>query len=230
MIYVDTSVNKTPGTEGSRLLRVDIFLQLREDILSCRLAPGSELREAELADRFSVSKSPVHDALFRLAQEGLVIVMPRQGYRVAPVSLPDVRDMFQFRLTLEVASVKIVTQSATDEALRALDRFRHFDPSAYPGGFISYNRAFHRALTELSGNARLMRAAWDLIDQMDRVVTVSVNAIKRRDPSKLIRQHCDIIDALQARESRKAERMVRRHVSQAEKRVCDALSRLLVVA
>ncbi len=169
MIFIDISINKAQGTEGSRLLRVDIFHQLREDILSCRLA-------------------------------------------------------------LEAASVKIVAQSATEETLRSLDRFRHFDPSEYPGGFISYNRAFHRALTELSGNARLMRATWDLIDQMDRVVTVSVNAIKRRDPGKLIRQHCDIIDALQARERRKAERMVRLHVSQAEKRVCDALSRLLVVA
>src|SRR5512138_2118092 len=94
-------------TAETRLLRVDIFHELRQDILACRLAPGAELREGELAERFSVSKSPVRDALSRLVQEGLVHVMPRQGYRVAPISLRDARDMFAYRAVLEGACARI---------------------------------------------------------------------------------------------------------------------------
>ena len=79
---------------GTRLLRETIYDALRADILKLKLPPGTEIREAELASRFEVSKSPVRDALMRLERESLVITTPRQGYRVAPVSLADVQDMF----------------------------------------------------------------------------------------------------------------------------------------
>jgi DNA-binding GntR family transcriptional regulator len=213
----------------SRLLRVDILRELRHDILACRLPPGTELREAELAQRFGVSKSPVRDALSRLVQEGLVDVMPRQGYRVAPISLRDVRDMFQYRAVLECACVRVAAESASDEELRALDRFREFDAAARSDDFIGYNREFHQALGRLSANARLAGAVAAQIDQMDRVVTMSVGAMRRRDPARLVAQHAAIIDALQAREARRAQGLIARHVEEAQRRVCDALLKLAVV-
>src|SRR5882757_9697413 len=92
-----------PKQSGTPLLRESAYAQLRAEILSCELPPGAEIREAELAARFQVSKSPVRDALMRLEREGLVITIPRQGYRVAPISLADVQDMFHLRGVLERA-------------------------------------------------------------------------------------------------------------------------------
>ena len=215
-------------SQGSRLLRLDIFKMLRQDILSCRIAPGVELREAELAERFNVSKSPVRDALSRLVQEGLVIVMPRQGYRVAPVSVKDVRDMFEYRAILEGACARLGAEAADDEALRALDRFRSYNVTAHPEGFAAYNREFHRAVAGLCGNARLIQSLAGLIDQMDRVVTMSVNGMRGHDPVRLVLQHGDIIDALQRRDGRRAAALMTRHVLQARKRVCAALTRLAI--
>ena len=214
---------------GSRLLRIDVFRELRRDILSCRIAPGTELREAELAERFTTSKSPVRDALSRLVQEGLVTVMPRQGYRVTPISLKDVNDMFEYRAVLESASARIAASTASAEALRALDRFRRYDHKAHPDGFPSYNRAFHQALAQLSGNARLAGALSSQIDQMDRVVAMSVDAIRGHDPARVVQEHGHIIDALQLRDGRRAGALLSRHVLQARKRVHDALSRAAVV-
>lgn len=218
-----------PATAGARLLRLDVFRTLRRDILACRLAPGTELREGELAERFSVSKSPVRDALSRLVQEGLVMVMPRQGYRVAPISVKDVRDMFEYRALLEAGAVRIAAENASEEGLRALDRFRTFDNSAHPEGFIGYNREFHHAVSALCGNARLVQSAGSQIDQMDRVVTMSVDAMRGHDPARVVRQHVDIIDALQGRDGRRAAALMARHVLEARKRVCAALSRLAIV-
>jgi len=212
-----------------RLLRVDIFHELREDILTCRIPPASELREGELAERFNVSKSPVRDALSRLVQEGLVHVMPRQGYRVAPISLRDVRDMFGYRAVLEGACVRIAAETASVEGLDSLEPFRVFDASRHPDGFIGYNRGFHQALAKLSGNARLLAAVASQIDQMDRVVTLSLDAMRKRDPTRLIAQHGEIIDALQGREPRRAQTLVVRHVEEAQRRVCAALLKLAVV-
>lgn len=224
------SGGRRDGKAGARrLLRVDVYERLRAEILTCHLAPGSEITEAELAARFAVSKSPVRDALFRLAQEGLVVIRPRQGYRVTPVSIRDAREMLQLRGVLESACVEVAAAAAPPEQLRALDRFRRFERTRYPLGFAEYNTAFHRELAHLSGNARLERAVNDVIDQMQRVVTLGLATIKDHDPRGLVREHGAIIDALQERQPRRAARLVRRHVTGAEKRIARALARMQVV-
>ncbi len=216
------------GPTRPRLLRVDVYQRLRDEILTCRLPPGTEITEAELAARFRVSKSPVRDALFRLEQEGLVIIMPRQGYRVTPVSIRDAREMFELRGVLESACVEAAAR-AEPERLRDLDRFRRFDPARWPLGFASYNAAFHRELALLSGNSRLRRAVNELIDQMQRVVTIGLGAVRGHDPRALVQQHCAIIDAVQAGEGRRAARLVRRHVAEGDRRAARALRRMQVV-
>lgn len=202
---------------------VEIYQSLRKDILTCRLPPGAELREQELAQQFDVSKSPVRDALQHLVRERLVTVMPRQGYRVSPVSMSDAHDMFAFRQVLELACIAEAAKSASDEQLKALDRFRTF---AGDNGddFIAYNRDFHCELARCSGNGRMSRAACDLIEEMDRVVRMSVSAAARdRDPQKLVKEHVQIIDALQAREAKLAVKLLKNHTVAAEKRFTTAL-------
>ena len=79
------------------LRREEVYQQLRSDILSCKLLPGTPLFEGILADRFEVSKSPIRDALSRLHAERLVAVMPRKGYQVSPISVSDAADLFEMR-------------------------------------------------------------------------------------------------------------------------------------
>lgn len=211
------------------MLRNDIYSSLRNDILTCALAPGSELREQELAARFGVSKSPVREALLQLEREKLVTVMPRQGYRVAPVSLSDAHDMFGFRQVLELACVAEAARTASEAQLRDLDRFREFTGDG-PGAFIEYNRDFHCALARASGNARLSRAGCDLIEEMDRLVRVSLNAVRGRDPRKLVEEHRSIIDAVQARDVKDAVSLLRNHIRSGEKRLASALEWAVVQA
>ena len=144
MAFAETS---SPAL-GNRLLRETVYEQLRAEMISCKLAPGTEMREAELAARFDMSKSPVRDALMRLEREGLVITSPRQGYRVAPVSLSDVLDMFHLRAALERACVERIVIHASDEQLAELDDFRIFDPSVW-------GRRFHCLQPKLSPPSRL---------------------------------------------------------------------------
>ena len=103
------------------LLRDNVYESLRSDILSCRLAPGDDMREQELAERYAVSRQPVREALLRLEREHLVTVQPRQGYRVNPISLEDARDLLRFRLALEPACVAEAIDNAGDDDLKALD-------------------------------------------------------------------------------------------------------------
>ena len=209
------------------LLRDAIYSRLREDILDCRLAPAEELREQELAVRFSVSKQPVREALLRLEQERLVTVLPRQGYRVNPVSLSDARDIFRFREVIESACAFDGAQQGSDEALKALSAFRTFDPDRTE--FIKYNRSFHVAVAMCSPHRRMRDEVVELVSQADRLVLVSIGAAQEEDAGRLVAEHAAIIEAMQRRDGRLAARLLRSHIAAANKRVVSTLSRHAVV-
>ncbi len=214
---------------ATALLRHDVYEAIRSEILACRLAPGDDMREQELAARFEVSRQPVREALLRLEQERLVTVLPRQGYRVNAVSVSDARDLLRFRLALEPACVIEACRGGTGTALAGLDGFRVFAADGDEDGFTTYNREFHTALTAAGGNRRMARVARELIEQSDRLTRVSLNSIRGRDAARLVDEHRAIIDAVQERDGRTAARLVRNHIARAEKRIVSALSRAVVV-
>src|ERR1700744_647892 len=205
------------------LLRDNVYESLRADILSCRLAPGHDVREEDLAARYAVSRQPVRESLLRLEREHLVTVQPRQGYRVNPISLSDARDLLRFRLALEPACVAEAIEHAPDSVLKTLDEYRRF--AGDHEDFIAYNRAFHSALAHASGNRRMAGALCDLIGQADRLVRVSVANVRGDDPTQLVAQHFDLIEAMQRRDGRGAARIIKAHIRQTEKRVLPALKR-----
>ena len=209
------------------LLRDNVYDSLRSDILTCHFAPGHDMREQDLAERYAVSRQPVREALLRLEREHLVTVHPRQGYRVNPISLADARDLLRFRFALEPACVAEAIESATDATLKSLDDFRRFSGSHED--FIAYNRAFHSALAHASGNRRMAAALCDLIGQADRLVRVSVANLRGHDPLKLVGEHVALIEAMQRREARTASRLIKAHIAQTEKRVLPALKRNAVI-
>ncbi len=209
------------------LLRDGIYDAVRADILACRLAPGRDMREEDLARRYRVSRAPIRDALLRLEREHLVTVIPRKGSKVNEVSLDDARDLFRLRLVLEPACAADAAMRAPDEALRDLDAFRTV---AAGGDFIAYNRAFHAALATASGNPRMAAVVTELIDQSERLVRVSIAEIKGRDPARLVAEHAALIGAVQHRDGQTVVRLTRGHVARAERRVLSALARCATAA
>src|SRR5260370_13828016 len=199
----------------SMLLRDNVYESLRSDILTCHFAPGDDMREQDLAERYAVSRQPVREALLRLAREHLVTVQPRQGYRVNPISLSDARDLLRFRLALEPACVAEAIENATDAVLKSLNEFRRF--SGNHEDFIAYNRAFHSALAHASVNRRMAAALCDLIGQADRLVRGSVANLRGYNPAQLVADHVALIEAIHRPATRGAARLSRAHVSQTEK-------------
>ncbi|HEY0182739.1 MAG TPA: GntR family transcriptional regulator [Rhodopila sp.] len=206
------------------LLRDSIYQAIRSAVLTCEFQPGQELREQVLAERYRVSRSPVRDSLLRLEQENLVMVMPRQGYRVKPISIPDARDIFGLHQVIEPACAAKGAVHADNIALQALDRFRGFTPEAESAmRFIEYNRLFHRAIAELSNNLRMRSVAYDLGEQLERLALISVSTHDFEHVPKSCAEHEGIIDALQARDGDRAARLCFEHSARSEERVIAAL-------
>ncbi|HTH97867.1 MAG TPA: GntR family transcriptional regulator [Stellaceae bacterium] len=208
------------------LLRDNIYDAVRADILACRLVPGEELREQDLAARYNVSRAPVRDALLRLEQDQLVTVHPRQGYSVNRISIADACEIFQYRVVLESNCASLAAEHASVEELDRLEQFRAV---AAGTDFIDYNHDFHSAVAAASGNRRMAKALADLVDQAERFVRISVSSIKGHDPAQLIAEHGALIDALQRRDARGAARLVEMHVTKAERRIIAALNRSAVI-
>lgn len=201
------------------LLRDNIYQALREAILTCEFQPGQDLREQALAERFRVSRSPIRDSLLRLEHENLVTVLPRQGYRVNPISVSDVEDIFGLRLLIEPACAAATAQ-ATDQALEALDQFRNFasDDQAV-AKFAEYNKAFHRTITIMSGNIRMAAIALDLDQQFQRLLQATLHSLDHEQVRVAVRQHEALIDALQAHDGALASRLAHEHLKTAHARI-----------
>ena len=209
--------------------RERIFSLIRENILACELMPGAELREAELARRYGVSKTPVRDAMQRLEYEGLIEIEPRRGHRVRPISMRDAEDLIEVRSILESAAVTKAAKVACDAELQSLDTFRR--PNA--GGvdaFAEYNRKFHIALAELSRNRRLAEEITRMMEFYDRLALVSLASLSKSVGLEMpLADHCAIIDSLQARNGRLAARQMRQHVARSRSAIMKGLGRLPVV-
>jgi GntR family transcriptional regulator, rspAB operon transcriptional repressor len=207
----------------AELLRDSVYRALRHAVLTCEFRPGQELREQVLAEKYRVSRSPVRDSLLRLEQERLVTVLPRQGYRVNPISSDDVEDLFGLRLIIGPACAAGAAR-ADDAAVRSLDRFRN----AIGGGveeavFLEYDRAFHRALADLAGNARLASVEHSLIEEFDRLVMIGLGGFQARGVPDLVAEHNAIIEAILAHDSETAYRLSCDHVARGQARIRAAL-------
>jgi DNA-binding GntR family transcriptional regulator len=143
-----------------------------------------------------------------------------------------VQDMFHLRAALERACMERIVRQASTEQLATLERFRRFEADAWGGGFIEYNRAFHGTLADLAANVRMRDQLGDLIDQMERVVLMSVNKVRQGsgNTQSLVDEHCRMIDALQERQVRRAERLAEQHITLAGKRVYDAITKHMIAA
>ena len=136
------------------LLTDRAYERIRHDIISCAIAPGAEISEAQLCAQYKLGKAPVRMALNRLAHDGLVRAIPRRGYMVAPVTVRDIHDVFELRLMLEPAAARMaagkVDAAAAAGARRSLPRRlpargreEHVAVSRSEQGFPRGDRAGH---------------------------------------------------------------------------------------
>ena len=203
----------------------EAYESLKRRILLCELSPGQELREAALAESAGFGRTPVREALRRLVLEGFVEVRPRQGYRVAPITLASVHDVFELRLLLEPAAVEFATRRAPREAITALHdlahaHYVHGDHESYER-FLVDNRNLHVRIAESTGNQRLAHMLGNLLEEMQRLFFLSLDA---RDSSiEQMHEHHELYDAMLAGDVETARRIVVDQIEQSRQRVIDAL-------
>jgi DNA-binding GntR family transcriptional regulator len=207
-----------------RSLAEEVYDQLRRMIVMLELAPGAALVEHELCGRFAVSRTPVREAVLKLAEHGLVTVAPQHGTFVSGIDARSVRQAHFLRSNLEIPVVRLLcAEPAVDLAepkgLLVAQRLAEGDLQA----FMPLDDQFHQSLFALAG----MRELWTVIHakkaHLDRI-----RFLQRPDDTTvapLIEDHQTILDAIARRDQETAEAVLRRHVAGAVLYMEDLLVR-----
>ncbi|MFH8135040.1 GntR family transcriptional regulator [Pantoea osteomyelitidis] len=193
-----------------------IYRYLRKDIVTCVINPGSLLSEKEVSTRFSVSRQPVREAFIKLAEAGLVQVLPQRGTFVRKISARRVADGRFIREAVEVAVVRRAALEIQPAALMALAhnlQLQQLSAERHDSqAFLTLDDEFHRLIAE-SINCTL---AWETVENikatMDRVRFLTLSEVS--PPESLIEQHEEIYSALEAHDADAAEAAMRRHLQE----------------
>ena len=195
-------------------LRDVVFNTLREAILKGELKPGERLMELQLASKLGVSRTPIREAIRMLEQEGLAVTVPRRGAEVARMTEKDMEDVLQIRAALDELAVQLATEQITDEQFDALEQARqNFENSLKSDDvkeIAQADVAFHDAIYNATGNAKLVSMLNNLREQMYRY---RVEYLKdEKNFPILIREHSQIVEGLTAKDKTMLTAAMHKHV------------------
>ena len=211
------------GTDAS--LATQAYQRLRQDILTCRLAPGQIVSERELARRYDVSKTPMREALGQACHQVFIKRLPGRGYIVSPITIRDIRELFELRLILECAVVERVIQNPNSELINGLKDMAEvkYDPGEPEShnSFLKTNRSFHLTMAKATDNQRLIGLLSDLFNEMERLFHFG---LRLRDSSEEMRQeHRALVMALEQGDMRQALSVIDLQIISSRDRILEAI-------
>lgn len=213
--------------EGSQRSRA--YTEIRRRILANELPPGVQMLETEVADLLGMSRTPVREALIKLAEEGLVEVRPRHGMRVKPVSPEDMREIYDVLTSLEATAAALAARRAlSGEELAGLEAaVAEMDEALDRGDLKRWAEAdqrFHDLLVLGSGNRRLQDIVATLRDQAHRVRMTTLGL--RPKPVDSNDDHRAVVEAIRRGDAEAAWRAHHDHRSRSGRMLVDLLTRL----
>ncbi|ACZ78112.1 transcriptional regulator, GntR family [Dickeya parazeae Ech586] len=211
------------------VLAEQVYLQLKQDIFDFRLLPGDRFTEHELAERLSVSRTPIRQALFRLETEGFVRVYYRSGWQVKPFDFAYFEELYDLRIVLEREAVQRLCALPPDTCTTLLQPLRQYwidEPQQEDGKQVSQqDEAFHLALVVAVGNREMAR--------VHRDVTEKIRIIRRLDFTRQDRiqatyqEHAAILQAIFTQDTDQACQRLTQHIADSKAEVRNITLHLL---
>jgi DNA-binding GntR family transcriptional regulator len=213
-----------PAETGRSSLADRAYYAIRESIVTLALEPGSVLSERELIERLGIGRTPVREALRRLAQEKLVEVYPRRGMFVTTVDMRDLARLCEVRLALEPAAARFAAERATEADLVELrglfDELERDDPQDWRG-LMDLDERIHRAVYRAGHNRFLEETLEEYYALALRIWVMATH--HKGALHEAVLEHGLLLGAILGGNGRKAESIMREHVAAFERAMRDAL-------
>jgi DNA-binding GntR family transcriptional regulator len=206
-----------------------VYATIRREILAMTLEPGSPLDEVKLSERFGMSRTPVREALLRLAADGLTTTLPNRNTIVAAIDFAALPAYFEaltlmYRVTTRGAASRQSAGAAHDIRARQ-DAFAQAVDAQDAYAMIEANRDFHVAIAERAGNAYYTAFFTRLLDEGRRILRLYYSTFDDRLPRKYVEEHEDMILAIEAGDVERADAMALSHAAQIVAQIQEYLAR-----
>ena len=199
---------------NSPSLHEAIFQKLRSLLVEGAIAPGSKLNERELAERLHVSRTPIREAIRRLAADGLVELIANRGAIAVQLSLADVIHTFDVIAQLEGYSGELAAKNISDATLSELEALQYEMMASYArrdlSSYYKLNLGIHHLINQAANNP--------VLSQLFTQVNARIEALRFRSNQngvkweKAVEEHQEMIDALKARDSERMRKVMIQHV------------------
>lgn len=202
------------------LLSDKAYQLIRQRIITLELPPLSPINEKALMDSLDLGRTPIREALQRLASDGLVFSVPHRGIFVSEISITDMERIFEARLVLEGFCARLAAQRATAAQLAAMaETVGHLGstPNADTAALMAVDEQFHGLLYEAADNKFLADSLQRLHALSFRLWYLVLDRIG--DVRGAMEQHVEIAQALQAGDADQAEAVLQQHISQFHQRI-----------
>ena len=223
--------SKTPHRRVRGERQILVYQNLRKEILTLQLRPGDPLDETSLAKRFEISRSPVREALIKLAGDGLVLMLPNRSTLVAPFDMlliPKYLDALSLlqRTTHHLAAL----QRSEKHLLVIKDTHNHFLETVETNATstaIEANLEFHLAISEASCNPYFTAAYKKLLNEGVRMQHLHLEYMGWTTEEPGVCAHQEMIDAIENRDAKRAEELAKSHAEQFDHKFMRFLSQKL---
>lgn len=198
---------------------------IRAQIVAREYKPGERLVQDELAEQLGVSRTPIREALHKLASEGYVVLSPHRGASVTEFSIDELEEIYAVRIGLESYAAFLAAQRITDEELDRiaahLGKMNRVKNRGDINLLIRLNREFHVAIYEAAGQQRLSDLIDNYLDLAERYRRM-FHSLKDR-AEHTVEEHQELFDALQDRDAEQVASLTRVHLAQTAAALVEAL-------
>jgi DNA-binding GntR family transcriptional regulator len=209
----------------------DAYRALKDAIPENTFPPGYQGSEQEIATRLGMSRTPVHEAVIRLQEEGLVRVLPRRGVVIAAISADDMREIYEVMIALESAAAELLAGKPESERLPVTAELESLNvlmkTALEQDDLSSWARAdgtFHQSVIERCGNGRLARMFHTIMDQSHRARMLTLRL--RPKPTGSVGEHRAILEAIRDGNVSQAGERAKRHRARARDELLPLLGQL----
>jgi DNA-binding GntR family transcriptional regulator len=214
-----------PRGSGSQI----VYERLRKSILELTLEPGSPLDEASLSEQFAMSRTPVREALVRLASDGLVTTLPNRNTVVSSINFVGMPVYFEALTLMYRVTTRLAALHRRPEHLVAIRGHEIAFAEAVARrdalAMISSNRDFHVAIAEAGGNSYFTQFFARLLDEGRRVLRLYYSSFDDRLPRQYVQEHDEMVAAIEAADSELGDRLASAHAAQIVRQIQSYISR-----
>ncbi|WP_136684453.1 GntR family transcriptional regulator [Falsirhodobacter xinxiangensis] len=220
-----TDVTERKRGDGVRL----VHSILRDDILNLVLPPGSPIDEIQLAERLSMSRTPIREALVRLAAEGLVTTLPNRSTIVSNIDFLNMHTFFDALTLMYRVTTRLAAEYRTEADLEVIRDHQVAFAAAVEAqdarAMIATNRDFHAAIADAGRNPYYSGLFCRLLDEGRRILRIYYSSYGDRLPRRYVDQHDEIISVIEAGDIAGADRVATEHADQIVKQIQSLIAR-----